>query len=83
MRILQPAAGEDSTEAVAVHFRTAIKREHTRSPHRRSSHSRAADRRPAQLAAIARKMHVGHVNAYAAYVLLALLVVLVVGAGIF
>jgi hypothetical protein len=36
-----------------------------------------------QFAAIVRRMHVGHVNAYAAYVLLALLLVLVIGAGIF
>ena len=34
------------------------------------------------LADIARRMHVGHVNAYAAYVLLALLIVLVVGVGL-
>jgi hydrogenase-4 component B len=81
--ILRPAAVADSTEAVAQHFRTAIKREHTE--------VHIVDRfilEPPitvlrQLASIARTMHVGHVNAYAAYVLLALLLVLVVGAGIF
>jgi hydrogenase-4 component B len=81
--ILQPATGEDSVEAVAQHFRTAIRRNHAEvhivdrlvlDP------SIASMRR---LASIARKMHVGHVNAYAAYVLLAMLVVLVIGAGIF
>jgi hydrogenase-4 component B len=81
--ILQPAAGEDSVDAVARHFRTAIRRNHTE--------VHVVDRfvldppvRGLQnLAAIARKMHVGHVNAYAAYVLLALLFVLIIGTGIF
>jgi hydrogenase-4 component B len=81
--ILQPAAGEDSVEAVAQHFRTAIRRNHE------DIHivdrlvldpSIASMRR---LANVARKMHVGHVNAYAAYVLLAMLVVLIIGVGIF
>jgi hypothetical protein len=35
------------------------------------------------IASIVRKMHVGHVNAYAAYVLLTMLLVLLIGAGIF
>jgi hypothetical protein len=35
------------------------------------------------LANIVRRMHVGHVNAYAAYVLLAMLFVLIIGVGIF
>jgi hydrogenase-4 component B len=81
--ILQPAAGEDNVEAVARHFRTAIKRNHAEvhivdrlvlDP------SIAGMRR---IANIVRKMHVGHVNAYAAYVLLALLIVLLIGTGIF
>jgi hydrogenase-4 component B len=81
--ILQPAAGEDSVEAVAEHFRTAIKRNRTE--------IHIVDRlvlepliaSMGQAAAIARKMHVGHVNAYAAYVLLTMLVVLIVGAVLF
>jgi hydrogenase-4 component B len=81
--VLRPAASEESTEAVAQHFRTAIKREH--------AEVHIVDRlilEPPvtvlrQLAAIVRGMHVGHVNAYAAYVLLALLFVLVISAGIF
>jgi hypothetical protein len=36
-----------------------------------------------RLATIARRMHVGNINAYAAYVLLTLLAVLVLGARIF
>ena len=78
-----PAASEESTEAVAVHFRTAIKREYTE--------VYVIDRFVLQLlikdlrilAAFARRMHVGHVNAYAAYVLLAMLLVLIVGLRLF
>jgi hydrogenase-4 component B len=78
--ILQPAASEDSIEAVARHFRTAIKRNR--------SEVHIVDRLaldPAvaaawYLASIARKMHVGNVNAYAAYVLVVTLAVLLVGA---
>jgi hydrogenase-4 component B len=81
--VLQPAAGEDSVQAVAQHFRTAIRRNH--------AESHIVDRLVLDpsialmrwLASFARKMHVGHVNAYAAYVLLALLLVLVIGAVIF
>jgi hydrogenase-4 component B len=81
--ILRPAAVEDSTEAVAQHFRTAIKREF--------AEVHIVDRWVLQppihglghLAQLARRMHVGHVNAYAAYVLLTILVVLVLGVGIF
>jgi len=81
--LLHPAASEESTEAVAGHFRTAIKREYTE--------VHIIDRFVLQpplnivrsLAALARRMQVGHVNAYAAYVLIALLVVLIIGAGIF
>ena len=80
--LLTPAASEDSTEAVAVHFRTAIRREYTE--------VHVIDRLVLQppidalrnLAAFARRMHVGHVNAYAAYVLLAMLIVLIVGVGL-
>ena len=81
--ILQPATIEDSTEAVAQHFRTAIKRE--------IAEVHIVDRwilQPpisglGQLAQLARRMHVGHVNAYAAYVLVTMLVVLVFGVVIF
>jgi hydrogenase-4 component B len=81
--VLQPRAVADSTEAVAQHFRTAIRREY--------SETHIIDRWVLQppieglgwLAQSARRMHVGNVNAYAAYVLLAMLLVLVLGAGIF
>jgi hydrogenase-4 component B len=81
--LLRPATVEDSTEAVARHFRTAITRD--------QAEVHIVDRfvlRPPvdglrRVADIVRRMHVGHVNAYAAYVLLALLFVLVIGAGIF
>jgi hydrogenase-4 component B len=81
--ILQPAAEEDSVEAVAEHFRTAIKRNRTE--------VHIVDRlvldpliaSMGRASAIARKMHVGHVNAYAAYVLLTMLFVLIVGAVLF
>ena len=81
--ILQPASVEDSTEAVAQHFRTAIRREH--------DEVHIVDRfvlgPPVSgvrwIASIVRRMHVGHVNAYAAYVLLTMLLVLLIGAGIF
>ena len=81
--ILQPRAGEDSVEAVAQHFRTAIKRNH--------ADAHIVDRLALEplvlsvqrMASVARKMHVGNVNAYAAYVLVVTLVVLVVGATIF
>jgi hydrogenase-4 component B len=80
--ILNPSAREDSTEAVARHFRTAIRREY--------SEVHIIDRWVLQppvrvlgrLAQLTRRMHVGSVNAYAAYMLLALLLVLVLGIGL-
>jgi hydrogenase-4 component B len=81
--LLRPTATEDSTEAVARHFRTAIRRNHTEIP--------IVDRLVLgppihalrSVADVVRKMHSGHVNAYAAYVLITLLLVLIVGAGLF
>jgi hydrogenase-4 component B len=81
--ILQPRAAEDSVEAVAIHFRVAIKRNH--------ADAHIVDRLALEplvnsvqrLASLVRKMHVGNVNAYAAYVLLAMLFVLIVGTGVF
>lgn len=79
--LLRPAASEENTEAVAGHFRMAIKREYTE--------VHIIDRFVLQppiavlryLAALARRMQVGNVNAYAAYVLIAILIVLIVGIG--
>ena len=81
--LLHPAAMEDSTEAVAQHFRTAIRRE--------QMEVHIVDRflfgpplvGLRWLATTVRKLHVGHVNAYAAYVLLTMLLVLIIGAGLF
>jgi hydrogenase-4 component B len=78
--ILQPSASEDNVEAVARHFRTAIIRNHTE--------DHIVDRfildptvvSLRQLANVVRRMHVGHVNAYAMYILLTMLFVLIVGA---
>jgi hydrogenase-4 component B len=80
--VLRPTAMEDSTEAVGTHFRTAIRRNHADVP--------IIDRIVMQppidllrrLAAVVRLMHVGHVNVYAGYVLLTMLVVLLIGVGI-
>jgi hydrogenase-4 component B len=77
--VYRPTMVEDSREAVAEHFRTAIRRE------RVDVH--VVDRfvmQPAQNAGmkLANKlavMHHGRINAYAAYVLLALLAALAVG----
>ena len=81
--VLHPAEGEDNVEAVARHFRTAIVRNNTE--------AHIVDRLVLEppvtalrwLANIARRMHVGNVNAYAAYVLLTMLAVLVLGARTF
>ena len=79
--LLRPASVADSTEAVARHFRTAIRREHTEvhivdwlilGPPVEVLRSAAN---------LVRRMHVGNVNAYAGYVLLTLLVVLIAGVG--
>ncbi len=74
--IFRPTANETRAEVVANHFRTAI------AHHRTETH--IADRfvlGPAlrllkRLAAIAARMHNGHLNVYAAYVLVALLLAL-------
>jgi len=80
--LLSPVVNQTTTEAVAVHFRTAIRREYTE--------VHIVDRFVLQppikvlsgLATFTRRMHVGNVNVYAAYVLFALLIVLVVGVSL-
>jgi hydrogenase-4 component B len=78
--VLRPITQEYSTEAVALHFRTAIRRSQTEAP----IIDRIVLGRLVRLldgpASLARRMHVGNVNAYAAYVLLTVLAVLLVGA---
>ena len=80
--IMSPATVEDSTEAVADHFRTAIRREQTEVHIVDRFVIDPPVRALGWLANIVRRMHRGQVNAYAAYVLLALLVVLILGAGL-
>jgi hydrogenase-4 component B len=77
--VFRPTAVEDTRETVAEHFRTAIRRE------REQVH--LVDRLVFQpvhaatflLARLLAAMHHGHINAYGAYVLLALVVSLIVG----
>ena len=79
--VLRPTTIEETTEAVALHFRTAIRREY--------NEVHIVDRlllQPAvaairRLAGALRRMHIGHVNAYAAYVLVTVLLVLLAGRG--
>jgi hydrogenase-4 component B len=79
--LFRPTTVEDTRETVAEHFRMAIRRD------RQTVH--IADRlllQPAKnrvmaLAVQLAQMHHGHINAYIAYVLLALLLVLAVGLG--
>jgi hydrogenase-4 component B len=79
--MLRPATVEDSTEAVALHFRTAVRREY--------AEIHVVDRLIMQptvlavqrLAGTLRRMHTGPVNAYAAYVLVMVVLTLLVGRG--
>jgi hydrogenase-4 component B len=79
--VLQPKSAEDSVDAVAQHFRVAIRRT--------VSEAHVVDRVilwPSiqglrWLAGVVRRMHVGNVNAYAGYLFIMLLVVLTVGVG--
>lgn len=80
--ILSPGTSEDDVEAVSRHFRTAIVR-----------HDHVVDvvddlvvtppvTALRALAGLIRRAHVGHVNAYAAYVLVTMLIVLIVGMAV-
>ena len=79
--IFHPTTVEDTRETVANHFRTAIRRE------RQAVHImdrlvlRPAKNRALELARDLAAMHHGHINAYAAYVLLALILALAIGLG--
>ncbi len=80
--VLQPRTGADNTEAVARHFRTAIRREYSEIHIIDRWVLEPPIRGLGRLAHLARRMHVGNVNAYAAYLLLAMLLVLVLGVGL-
>src|SRR5271157_516748 len=79
------APGQESLPPafVARHFRTAIVRNNTETHIVDRLVLEAPVAALRRLATIARRMHVGNVNAYAAYVLLTLLAVLVLGARVF
>jgi hydrogenase-4 component B len=77
--ILRPATIEDRTAAVAMHFRTAIRRVETEDHIIDRLFLAPLIRGLRNLADVARRMHLGPVNAYASYVLLMILVVLALG----
>ena len=78
--ILQPSTSEDSVEAVARHFRTAIKRNPVDVHIVDQLILNPTVAGMQRLAGLARLMHVGHVNAYAMYILVTMLFILVLGA---
>lgn len=80
--ILKPVSAEESTEAVAQHFRTAIRRNQVDVPFIDRLVLGPPVRLLGQAANLVRKLHVGHVNAYAGYVLATLLLVLIIGAAV-
>jgi hydrogenase-4 component B len=80
--IVNPTVLEDRTEAVAHHFRTAIRREYAETHIIDRFVLEPPVRILGVLAGIVRRMHVGNVNAYAGYVLLAMLLALLIGSGI-
>jgi len=79
--IFHPTTVEDTSGTVANHFRTAIRRE------RQATHIvdrlvlRPMKKRLLEFAHILAEMHHGHLNAYIAYVLLALAAALAIGLG--
>jgi hypothetical protein len=79
--VLRPATIEDSTEAVMLHFRTAVRREYDEAHFLDRLVLAPAVVSLRSVAGLLRRMHIGQVNAYAAYVLLALLLALVIGVG--
>jgi hydrogenase-4 component B len=79
--LLRPRTAEESTEAVAQHFRTAIRRERREESIVDRLVLGASIDALRKLAEAIRRMHVGSVNAYAAYVLIVMLFVLLIGIG--
>ncbi len=79
--VLQPATVADSTDAVALHFRTAVRREYNEVHvvDRLILHPTVMGIR--RLAGALRRMHTGPVNVYAAYVLVMALLALLLGRG--
>jgi hydrogenase-4 component B len=77
--VFRPTTVEDTRETVAEHFRTAIIREKERVHLVDKLVLLPAQKAALGLAALLARMHHGRFNAYAVYVLLALLVVLTIG----
>lgn len=78
--ILRPVTLEDATETTGGgYFRTAIRREHAEFHIVDRLTLRPVIRLTLGLAGLVRRMHHGRVNAYAAYVLISLLLVLIIG----
>lgn len=79
--ILRPRTLEDSTEAVAEHFRTAVRRVVSDTDLTERYFLNPLVALVAASAELVRRMHHGQVNTYAAYVLLALLASLILALG--
>jgi hydrogenase-4 component B len=77
--IFRPTTVEDTRETVAEHFRNAIRRERQDVPFADRLALRPALRAASGLARRLAAMHHGHINAYIAYVLVALVIALVIG----
>jgi len=77
--VFRPTTVSDTRETVADHFRTAIRRERVAVHVMDRWLIRPARNAVANLARRLAAMHHGHLNAYAAYVLLALLAALLIG----
>jgi hydrogenase-4 component B len=80
--VLRPSTVENTTAAIAQHFRTAIRLDREEVYIMDRLVLGPPIRGLLQVAMLVRRMHVGYVNAYAGYVLLTLLVVLVLGLGV-
>jgi hydrogenase-4 component B len=80
--IFRPTTVEDTRETVAEHFRMAIRRDRQTVHIAERLLLRPVKNRVMALAGQLAQMHHGHINAYIAYVLLALLVALAAGLGV-
>ncbi|MDA8108057.1 MAG: hypothetical protein M0015_05440, partial [Betaproteobacteria bacterium] len=77
--IFRPTTVEDTRETVAEHFRNAIRRERAAEYIGDRVAIRPASNALMRLALGLARMHHGRINAYAAYVLLAVALALVIG----
>ena len=77
--IFRPTTVEDTSETVAQHFRNAIRREKERTLIVDRLVLQPMKQKAMGLARFLAAIHHGHINVYAGYVLLTLLLVLIVG----